>query len=267
MNTPNQTTQSPSLHYLQPDWPAPAHVKAFCSTRHHKGSSLTPFADFNLGLHVGDQKEHVIANRNQLKHDLSLPSEPIWLKQVHGIQVIKLEPGLNPSSVLETEAADAAYTLEPNQICAVLTADCLPILICDRAGTRVAAIHAGWRGLAGGIIQATLAKMGCYGVQLLVWLGPAIGPKAFEIGPEVREIFLAQGFSPTAFIEAGAEKWFADLYALAREQLLKCGVTEVFGGNHCTYTEVKDFFSYRKEGGITGRMASLIWLSEFGKSD
>lgn len=244
-------------HYISPSWPAPKNIHAYTTTRQH-GYSQPPFDSFNLGGRGEDNKEHVAANRRQLVTDLQLPSEPFWLKQVHGNQVVCANPLRK-----ETPAADASYATEKNQVCLVLTADCLPILLCNRAGTKVAAIHAGWRGLAAGVIEATLEILDTPGNQILAWLGPAIGPRKFEVGEEVREQFLhIDKEAQQAFLPANApNKWLGNLYLLAQQRLQKYQVNQIYGGDHCTFTEKEQFFSFRRDHGKTGNMASLIWLS------
>jgi hypothetical protein len=232
-----------------PDWPAPPHVKSRMSTR-EGGVSHAPWASLNLGDHVGDDPAHVAANRARLHR--ALPSEPGWLKQVHSATVV--EVGLN------VPEADAAYSRKAGTVCAVLTADCLPVLFCDRAGSVVAAAHAGWRGLADGVLEATVAAMQVPPGEILAWMGAAIGPQAFEVGDEVRQVFVAQNpETALAFSPQTPGKWLADIYLLARIRLNHAGVPAVYGGGRCTFTETDHFFSYRRDG-VTGRMASLIWL-------
>lgn len=239
---------------LRPDWPAPPGVGALVTTR-HGGVSEGPFAGFNLGDHVGDAPAAVAENRRRLQ--AMVPAEPGWLRQVHGIDVVRLPAG---AAALE---ADAAWTDQSGQACAVLTADCLPVLFCDRAGSRVAAAHAGWRGLVGGVLEATVAALQVPGPELLAWLGPAIGPGRFEVGEEVREAFLkADAQAEPAFRPSPAGRWLADLYALARRRLAMAGVEAVYGGGLCTYEDAR-FYSYRRDG-RTGRFASLVWLRAEG---
>ncbi len=238
---------------IVPEWPAPARVKSLMSTR-PGGVSQTPWTSLNLGDHVGDDPLHVAANRAHLRQ--RLPAEPGWLKQVHSTRVVELGGEPNPE-------ADAAFTCHAGQVCAVLTADCLPVLLCDRAGSVVAAAHAGWRGLAGGVLEATVAAMQVPPEEILVWMGAAIGPQAFEVGDEVREAFVAQHpQAAAAFLPHPASipgKWLADIYRLARVRLNDVGVQGIYGGGRCTYQETDLFYSYRRDG-VTGRMASLIWL-------
>jgi YfiH family protein len=241
------------VDWIEPDWPAPPGVHAACTTR-RGGVSGGPFASMNPADRVGDDPSHVRRNRAILRSALGLPADPHWLRQVHGCAVA--ETGDTPVGC----EADAALASDPGEVCAVLTADCLPLLFCDRAGTRVAAVHAGWRGLAAGVIEAAVAAMGTPSPDLLCWLGPAIGPDAFEVGPEVRGHFVDQAPAcAVAFRPAPAGKWLADLFALARQRLAAVGVDRVWGGYLCTYSDPGRFFSYRRDG-TTGRMASLVWI-------
>lgn len=242
------------LRFITPDWPAPANVRAAVSTR-KGGGSKAPYDSFNLAQHVGDDPAHVAANRTLLIQQLALPGEPQWLQQVHGTVLLDLE------SRADNNEADGSYTREANKVCTVLTADCLPILMCTRAGDRVAALHAGWRGLAAGILQQGVAAMTADASELLVWLGPAIGPDKFEVGEDVYREFCATSHeADAAFVSAGEARWYADLYQLARMQLRVLGVDQVFGGSFCTYSDKERFFSFRRDD-TTGRMASLIWLT------
>ncbi|MEJ2646720.1 MAG: peptidoglycan editing factor PgeF [Gammaproteobacteria bacterium] len=239
--------------WIVPDWPALPAVRAASTTR-RGGVSAAPYSNWNLAEHVGDDPRAVQSNRQRLRERLALPDEPCWLRQVHGVRVLAVAAG-QPST-----EADAAWTPMPGRVCAVLTADCLPVLFCDRRGTRVAAAHAGWRGLAAGVLEATLRAMGVAPQELLVWLGPAIGPAAFEVGVEVRDAFVGADAGAGEAFRAGPDgRWYADLYALARRRLAAAGVVEVYGGGLCTYSDPERFFSYRRDG-ATGRMASLIWL-------
>jgi YfiH family protein len=245
--------------FLRPDWPAPARVQAVTTTR-QGGVSSPPFDGLNLAAHVGDAPEAVTANRAILAEALNLPAKPQWLQQVHGTEVA-LFPG-NMAAPAQPLEADASCSDSTGQVCAVLTADCLPVLFCDGAGSRVAAAHAGWRGLAAGVLEATLEAMQVAPHEILAWLGPAIGPKAFEVGEEVREVFMDQDPAAAgAFSPRGAGHWLADIYGLARLRLQAAGVGAVYGGGLCTYQDAARFFSYRRDG-KTGRMASLIWLAE-----
>lgn len=242
-----------TIELLTPEWPAPCSVRA-CSTTRVGGVSAAPYDSLNLGAHVGDLPESVQENRQRLVEGAGLPAMPQWLEQVHGTDVAHL-----PLRSLATVAADAAYTDRPGAVCAVMTADCLPVLFCADAGHEVAAAHAGWRGLCGGVLEETLRRFHAPASQIMAWLGPAIGPQAFEVGPEVREAFMAQHVDAAqAFIPHGG-KYLADIYALARLRLQAQGVTRIYGGEACTVSEPSKFFSYRRDGS-TGRMASLIWL-------
>ncbi|HJR27873.1 MAG TPA: peptidoglycan editing factor PgeF [Pseudomonas sp.] len=238
------------MSWLTPDWPAPASVKA-CVTTRAGGVSLAPFDSLNLGDHVDDSPEAVAENRRRLTDHFSI--QPAWLQQVHGIAVADADPR-------HVATADASWTATPGIACAVMTADCLPALFCDRAGTRVAAAHAGWRGLAAGVLEATLDSLAVPPEDVLVWLGPAIGPQAFEVGPEVREAFVQQlpGTANAFMPSHNTGKFMADIYELARLRLAARGVTAVYGGGFCTVTDPR-FFSYRRSP-RTGRFASLVWL-------
>ncbi|MGB4074196.1 peptidoglycan editing factor PgeF [Pseudomonas sp.] len=236
--------------WLTPQWPAPARVKA-CVTTRSGGVSVVPFDSCNLGDHVGDEPQSVLKNRQRLVSLLGC--KPAWLRQVHGIDVVEAQPG----QVLE---ADASWTVKPGVACTAMTADCLPVLFCDRAGTRVAAAHAGWRGLAGGVLEATLESLALPADQVLVWLGPAIGVQAFEVGAEVREAFVAQHAQAAEAFKPSQNpgKFIADIYQLARVRLAARGIDAVYGGDFCTFSDPR-FYSYRRSA-QTGRFASLIWL-------
>jgi polyphenol oxidase len=239
--------------YLTPDWPAPANVRALCTLR-RGGASKAPFRSFNFGPSVGDAPEALADNRRRLHEAAALPAEPRWLRQVHGIDVADLDADTPP------ETADASSTHRAGVVCALLTADCLPVLLTTRDGAAIAAAHAGWRGLAGGVIEAAWRKLGQPGEQTLAWLGPAIGPAHFEVGEEVREVFVAgDDEAASAFVANARGRWQCDLYALARRRLARLGVEAVHGGEHCTFAETERFFSHRRDQGRTGRMATLIW--------
>lgn len=243
---------------LLPDWPAPAQVRALVTTR-AGGCSLPPYDSLNLGDHVGDDPQAVAANRACLQTLLPGPAQ--WLTQVHGVQVLT-------APVPGCPEADAVTTDQLDQPVLVMTADCLPVLMTNRAGTRVAAAHAGWRGLCDGVLEQTVAAFGT-GTEVMAWLGPAIGPQAFEVGSEVRAAFLARDTAAaSAFVPVDGKPghWLADIYLLARQRLASVGVTAVYGGGACTYTQVNDFFSYRRDG-RTGRMASVIWLASEQNND
>ena len=243
-------------HCLIPDWPAPAQVKAVQTTR-LGGVSVAPYDSLNLGSHVGDNPLAVARNRQSL--NVLLPSEPVWLEQVHGTLVA------NADHASCLPQADACIAWHRAAVCVVMTADCLPVLLCDTQGTVVGAAHAGWKGLAAGVIEATVQAMGGAPQNLLAWLGPAISQQAFEVGEEVRAAFVGydpqaeSAFTPSPLMGED-EKWLADLYALARLRLNALGITQIYGGEHCTYREREKFFSYRRDG-ATGRMGTFIWLA------
>lgn len=241
-----------SENILIPDWPAANTVKAATTTR-LGGVSREPYDSFNLATHVGDDEARVEKNRELLQQLLCLPARPRWLRQVHGNTVV------NVAETAEEVEADASVAFDPGAICVVLTADCLPALFCDRQGTVVAAAHAGWRGLAAGVLEQTVSAMKCAPEEIMVWLGPAIGPGTFEVGDEVREVFVSQQPMASQAFAARDDKWLADIYMLARIRLQAAGVETCYGGDYCTYNEATRFYSYRRDG-QTGRMASLIWL-------
>lgn len=239
--------------FIHPDWPAPKNIRAAVTTR-LGGASQAPYKSFNLGAHVGDDPTAVRENRERLRTVLALPAQPIWLKQVHGITVV------NAAQVGIGTESDGAFTAQPGVVCAVLTADCLPVLLCNRQGTKIAALHAGWRGLAAGVIESGVQAVNEPGNELLAWLGPAIGPAKFEVGAEVRAAFVQHDpQAASAFRITRDGKYLADIYALARLRLQKIGVVSVYGGGFCTVTDSGRFFSYRRDG-VTGRMATLIWI-------
>ncbi len=268
------TDKSP---WIVPDWPAPARVRALSTTR-RGGVSVAPYGlangrpgGLNLGSHVGDDPAAVAANRRILAGHL--PAMPHWLDQVHGCGVVTADEAADGAESSDgadgVPRADASIATSPGRVCAIMTADCLPVLLCDTAGRVVGAAHAGWRGLCDGVIEATLARMAervGADAEWLAWLGPAIGPDAFEVGPEVRDAFLQraqpaeQAGVDAAFRAGNAGKYLADLYALARIRLSRAGCTRVFGGGACTVSDAEDFFSYRRDR-TTGRMATLVWLA------
>lgn len=237
---------------IHPDWPAPPNVKALQTTR-HGGISAAPYDTLNLGAHVGDSPQAVARNR-QLLEPL-VPSEPVWLEQVHGTVVA------NADTASCHVQADACITRHRGAVCVVMTADCLPVLLCDEAGTVVGVAHAGWKGLVAGVIEETVKAMDVPPHNLLAWLGPAIGQEAFEVGAEVRTAFIAHhARASEAFIAHGGQgKYLADIYLLARQRLNSLGITRIHGGNYCTYHQKDKFFSYRRDG-VTGRMGTFIWL-------
>jgi len=238
-------------HLIIPDWPAPFNVKALQTTR-AGGISSAPYDSFNLGDHVGDAP--LAVERNRMMLNRLLPSEPVWLNQVHGTVVASADrAGCLPQ-------ADACIARHRAAVCVVMTADCLPILLCDTQGSVVGVAHAGWKGLAAGVIEATVKSMEVAPENIMAWLGPAISQDAFEVGDEVRAAFAAiQPQASSAFIPGKSGKWFADLYALARLRLNALGITRIYGGGSCTFRERDRYFSYRRDG-ATGRMGTFIWL-------
>lgn len=249
--------------FIVPNWPAPANVHAL-QTKRNGGYSLAPFSSLNFGSHVNDNSMHVAQNRQLLSQ--FLPSEPVWLNQVHGIEVAD---AANTDCVPD---ADASFSTQKNVVCVTMTADCLPVLLCDKAGSVVVAVHAGWRGLCDGILEASVYEA-CTAAQimpvdLMAWLGPAIGPNAFEVGAEVRAQFVEKDKNAasafTAVNKILGDKFLANIYQLATQRLNNVGVTAIYGGGHgedfCTFTDKEHFFSYRRDGD-TGRMATLIWLA------
>ena len=249
-----------------PNWPAPANVKALQTTR-LGGFSQGPHHSLNFGSHVNDNPQHVAQNRQLLSQ--YLPSEPVWLNQVHGISVVD---AANTDCVPD---ADASFTTRKNVVCVTMTADCLPILLCDLQGTTVAAVHAGWRSLCDGVIEATLYQLqtNCTNLNhanlqasdFMAWLGPAIGPDVFEVGAEVRSQFIAKDAEAEAAFKLHGNKYLGNLYQIATQRLNALGITQIYGGQvnnqtFCTYTDEERFFSFRRDG-ETGRMATLIWLA------
>lgn len=247
------------LHdWIFPHWPAPANIKS-CTTTRNGGFSNGEYYSMNLGDRTDDSIISIAKNRNHLIKSLGLPAEPCWLHQTHSDRVIRLD-----SSSRTNQNADASYSMTKKIVCAVLTADCLPILLCNRQGTVVAAVHAGWKGLVEGIVENTVGALihfgGCKPEEIMAWLGPAIGPGVFEVGPDVYEAFTAKTkLAKAAFFTLNKDKWLADIYKLARQRLAVMGVKLVFGGNFCTVTQYQKFYSYRRDK-VTGRMASLIWI-------
>jgi len=239
-------------NFIIPNWPAPANIKALQTTR-TGGLSYPPYDSLNFGDHVGDDALIVAGNRQLLNP--FVPTEPLWLKQTHSTIAV------NAALTSCLPEADAAYSKQKNVVCAVMTADCLPILICDKDGSAVAAVHAGWKGLLDGVIESTIKALEIPPQNLLVWLGPAIGPNAFEVGRDVYDGFIQRDpDSVYAFARQNTtDKWLADIYQLARLRLKYSGVTQIYGGDYCTYTDQEQFFSFRRDGD-TGRMATLIWF-------
>ena len=239
-----------SSDWIRASWPAAANVHAFSTTR-SGGVSRGPWTSLNLGTHCGDDACHVAQNRARL--DEELPAPPAWLHQVHGTTVVRHS---GPSQ--REREGDALVSFKQNQVCAVLTADCLPVFFCNRIGDRVGIAHAGWRGLAKGVLQATVSALDEEPANLMAWLGPAIGPRVYEVGADVAEAFPDE--FPAAFKRHG-ERFLLNLYALAKLKLAAAGVQAVYGGDHCTMSDSVRFFSYRRDG-VTGRMASLLWFDD-----
>jgi len=237
--------------WIAPDWPVSSGVRAFVTTR-NGGVSAGPYASLNLSFRVGDDPVSVARNRQCVR--ARLPSDPKWLQQVHGTTVV------DAAEIEHEPAADAAFTHTPRIVCTVQIADCMPILLCDLAGTTVAVAHAGWRGLALGVIERTVQAMRCPAATLVAWLGPAIGPKAFEVGEDVLQAFMrTDPQSSSAFTPLREGKWMANLFALARQRLAAIGINRVHGGGVCTYEDPTRFFSHRRDR-VTGRQGAFIWL-------
>lgn len=251
--------EPPHPDWIVPDWPAPANVRAFVTTR-AGGVSQGPFASFNLGVRAGDDAQAVAANRARLRD--RLPADPKWLHQVHGNVVVDADAlsGIRG----DTTEADASVARSPGTVCVIQVADCVPVLIADRSGTAVAAAHAGWRGLSSGVIEKTVERLALAPAGLMAYLGPGIGPQAFEVGADVREAFLAHdAAADSAFVPRAPGKWMADLFRLARQRLAALGITQVYGGGDCTYSAPQRFYSYRRDK-TTGRMAAVIWIERDG---
>ena len=265
----------PFQHYLIPNWPVPPYIKAFTTLR-MDGHSQAPYDAFNLGLFTADNTASILKNRQQLKTELGLIKDPAWIKQVHGTRILQAD------TIVDMPQADALWTTTPNVPCVVLTADCLPLLICgtpkvsnqsdshantetSKANCIVAAVHAGWRGLTNGIIEATLDQLiliqGTIKTDWRVWLGPAIGPTAFEVGAEVYERSLQNDAQAAlAFKSLGNDQWLANIYLLAKQRLSRYGITQIDGGQYCTWSDPSRFYSYRRDAEKSGRMASIIWI-------
>ena len=243
----------PEPNIIEAHWPAPSCVRAFCTTR-NSGFSQSVFDSFNLAQHVGDDPEHVRLNRDHLRNSLNLPAEPTWLGQTHSTEVSILELDQN-------REVDAAVTRLKNTIAVIMTADCLPILLCNKKGSEVAAVHAGWRGLLSGVVEATLEKMSSPRGEVMAWIGPAINQPAFEVGAEVRTEFCDKHtFATTRFASARSDHWLCDLPGLASDILASLGVSNIYLSGYCSFQQASLFYSYRREG-KTGRMASLIWIN------
>ncbi|HMM58341.1 MAG TPA: peptidoglycan editing factor PgeF [Rudaea sp.] len=245
-----------AANVIVPDWPAPPRVHAFTTARTLPGNSLPPYDAFNLGLRSGEDESIVRANRALLERAFNLPASPRWLQQVHGDRVLRMTCELPDGE----PQADAVFSAEPGVVLVIQTADCLPILLCADDGSEIAAIHAGWRGLAGGVIEACVRRLTMPPSRLLAWLGPAIGPASYEVGEEVRVAFVeSDPAAESAFAATRPGHWHCDLYALARRRLAALGVTRIHGGGFDTLADAR-FYSYRRDGARSGRMASLIWL-------
>ena len=245
-----------SALWFEADWPAPRGVRAISTCRGGVGNggvSVAPYAEFNLGDHVGDDAAAVAENRRRLKAWAGLPEDPAWLGQVHGTTVVDLD------AAGRRDPADAAMARMKGKVCAILTADCLPVVLTTDIGDRVAAAHAGWRGLAAGVLEATVRALDARTGYLMAWLGPAIGPQHFEVGEEVRDAFVSTDPEAAAAFKPNARgRFMADLPGLARRRLEKLGVSRIYGGGECTYARSDRYYSYRRDG-ITGRQATLIW--------
>jgi YfiH family protein len=257
------------LQIITPEWPTPPGVRAAFTLR-SGGVSVAPYGSLNLGARIGDSPDAVAENRRRVREKLRLPAEPVWLEQVHGVEVVGLGAVDAPANVAAVGRAgaaddrpptgDASVALGAGQVCAIRVADCMPVLFAARDGSVVGAAHAGWRGLAGGVLEATIGRLGVSAADLIAWMGPAIGPKHFEVGEDVRAAFIAADAGAASAFAANARgRWQCDLYALARRKLSALGVSGIYGGGWCTFAEADRFFSYRRDGQC-GRMAALIWM-------
>jgi YfiH family protein len=258
----NAASDSAGLQILIPEWPAPPGVRAAFTLR-SGGVSAPPFHSLNLGAHVGDDAAAVAENRRRVRAQQRLPQEPAWIEQVHGIEVLDLDLEAQSRGHAVQKPADAAFTRCAGRVCAVQVADCMPILLTALDGSAVAAVHAGWRGLAAGVLEAIVKGLAVEPARLIAWLGPAIGQAHFEVGEDVRRAFLRHdATAASAFAPNAHGRWQCDLAALARARLAALGVAAVFGGNWCTYADPLRFFSYRRDGRC-GRMAAIIWREEY----
>ncbi len=259
------------LQVITPDWSAPPGVRSAFTLR-TGGVSVAPYDSLNLGAGIGDSSEAVAENRRRVREKLGLPSEPVWLQQVHGVEVVDLgatvalsagshaEAHVAATPGMDTPIGDASVARDSGYVCAIRVADCMPVLFAARDGSAVAAAHAGWRGLAGGVLEATVRRLGLPASQLIAWMGPAIGPAHFEVGDEVRTAFTATDLdAEMAFVANARGRWQCDLYALARRRLIAIGISGIYGGRWCTFAESERFFSYRRSSQC-GRMAALIWV-------
>jgi hypothetical protein len=242
-----------SLEVIQPDWAAPPNIRAL-STLRQGGVSSGPYGSLNLGNSSGDNLEHIERNRQILAEETSMPVRPAWLNQVHGTVCV------DASITADPVAADASYCSSVGSVCAILTADCLPVLLCNRAGTEIAAAHAGWRGLRAGVLESTLNWFGVQRTDIIAWLGPCIGAQRYEIGPEVYDAFMGNSEADAQHFESNRPgHWLANLAGLASARLRRAGVSQISGGDWCTASDAQRFFSYRRDG-TTGRMATCIWM-------
>jgi polyphenol oxidase len=256
------------LQIITPEWPAPPGVRATFTLR-TGGASAAPYDSLNLGARIGDLAEAVAENRRRVSEQLRLPAEPVWLEQVHGVEVVELggigvAGGVGATGRSDPRdrapTGDASVARGVGQVCAIRVADCMPVLFAARDGSVVGAAHAGWRGLAGGVLEATIGRLGVPAAELIAWMGPAIGPKHFEVGDDVRAAFTAtDAGAASAFVANARGRWQCHLYALARRRLSALGVSGIYGGGWCTFADAGRFFSYRRDGQC-GRMAALIWI-------
>ncbi len=250
---------SAGIEIIEPDWPALARVRAAFTLR-TGGVSVAQFDSLNLGAGIGDSPESVAENRRRLRERVRLPAEPVWLEQVHGTTVVDVEVIQEAETRKAAPKADAAVAHAPDHVCAIRVADCMPVLFAAVDGSAVGASHAGWRGLAGGVLEATIARLGIPPAQLVAWMGPTIGQHNFEVGDDVRDAFMkTDSMAASAFVRNGRNRWQCDLYALAQQRLNAAGITMIYGGGWCTFAEPDRFFSYRRDGQC-GRMAALIWM-------
>ncbi|MCC5854645.1 MAG: peptidoglycan editing factor PgeF [Idiomarina sp.] len=239
---------------LRPEWAVPKHIQAAVTTR-QGGVSAAPYASLNLGTHVGDLPAAVTTNRARVKKDLKLPSSPLWLSQVHGTRVVRT----HGETMTDTPESDASYTATPGVVLAIMTADCLPLLLTNRDGTEIAVAHCGWKGIAGGLIRKVVAEFESPAEDIIAWMGPAIGPSAFEVGDDVRRAMMKSDAGHQDAFQPFQQRWLADIYQLVRHDLALSGVREVTGGDLCTVSDSEQFFSYRRDG-VTGRMGSFLWI-------
>lgn len=244
------------IKFIKPNWPAPKNVKAYTTTR-MGGISNPPYDSLNFSLLTGDDSKNVLMNRKKLSQKLNLSQEPFWLQQEHTDIAVCIEKNSKPTPVV----ADASFTFASGPVCVVMTADCVPILVCDQKGSVVAAIHAGWKGIAKGIITSTIKAMNINTSHLLAWLGPAIGPQAFVVNQEMYDTFISQLPENRSAFTQHNNNYLANIYTLASLSFKQTGITKIYGGEYCTFTQKDLFYSYRRDGEKSGRMASLIWLT------